>query len=140
MKQEHEERQAGRWYAADYYLRQLTHIELILDMGGRTQDLIEHFTANPNGDRYATLYASPLSRELADRRAAVWAAADAPPRPPQRLPRVITDSGTYWGPTISNRQAARKSCEARIAAAQDEWEATRTEDTWRAWCEGREGR
>lgn len=137
IRQEHEERRAGRWYAADFYLRQLTHIELVLDMGGRCMAMLDRFTENPTGKDDGTLYASPVSRELAGRRAALWAAAGAPPRPPLRLPRTMTESGLWSGATSEARHRARAACETRIATAQDEWEATRTEETWRAWCEGR---
>ncbi|WP_374944435.1 hypothetical protein [Sphingomonas sp.] len=135
--QEQDERRAGRWYAADFYLRQLTHIELVLDMGGRCMDLIDQFTENPKGKVDGTLYASPISQELADRRATLWAARNDPPRPPLRLPRLMTDSGMRTGPTSKNRYAARAAAEARIAAAQDEWEAARSEESWREWCKGR---
>lgn len=135
-KQEFQERRAGRWYAADFYLRQLTHIELALDMGGRAGDLLEQFTTNPDPDG-GILHASPLSQVLAKRRAAMWEALGGSPHPPQRLPRTMTQSHMIGGPTESNRHHARAACEARIAAAQDEWEATRTEERWAAWCGGR---
>ncbi|HEX8486793.1 hypothetical protein [Sphingomonas sp.] len=134
--QEHAERRAGRWQAADFFLRQLTHIELILDLGGRSGELITRFTSDPEGKK-SNLYASDLSHHLAAQRAEIWAAAKAQPRPPVRLPRVLPSAGMWSGNTYAAREAARQACEARIAAAQDEWEAACEEATWRAWCEGR---
>ena len=137
VKQEYQERRAGRWYAADFYLRQLTHIELALDMGGRAGDLLEQFTKNP--DRHGgTLYASPLCQVLAKRRAAMWEALGGSPHPPLRLPRTLIGSAME-GADTNERHRVRAACERRIAAAQDEWEATRSEESWAAWCAGRGG-
>ena len=136
VQQEQDERRKGRWYAADFYLRQPTHIELILDVGGRTQAMLDACTANPERPDDEP-YASPVSEILAKHRAAVWAAAGDPPRPPLRLARVLPSDSITSGSTYPARQHARTACEQRIAAAQGEWEATRTEESWAAWCGGR---
>jgi hypothetical protein len=137
VQQEYQERRAGRWYAADFYMRQLVHIELMLEMGGRTKDMLDCYTRDTSGSYPVELYASPLSELVAKERAAFWARMDGLPRPPMRFPRQVPCSAIGSGDTKPAREAARRAAADRIAAAQDEWEAARDDESWAAWCAGR---
>lgn len=137
LRQEHESRREGRWAAADLYLRQLTHLELILDIGGRSAALIDHFAWRPGEHgRAEPLYASPLSEALAEKRLAFWEAAGDPPRPPVPL-HVMTPDDSLMGcgsmEGMAARHRARREAEAKMKEAQEQWEAARTAESWAAW-------
>lgn len=135
---EHDQRQRGEWVAADFALRQLTHLELILDMGGRTQELLKHYTTRPSehGGEHE-LYAGPISEILAAKREAYWESVADPPRPPVPLPALLPCSALSGGPTWQNRDATRRAAVEKMRMAQEEWEAARTEESWAAWVAGR---
>ncbi len=80
---ERRHRLAGEIVATDFVLRQLTHIELILDGGGCGPDPLERYTTRPGapGSSPQQINASPISQELDRRRRAIWAKAGDPPRP-----------------------------------------------------------
>ncbi|URW74560.1 hypothetical protein M9980_08205 [Sphingomonas donggukensis] len=128
----------GRVVAADFTLRQLTHIELILDAGGRTLALIDRATGmGPRGEPLGDEpYASEVSDLLATIREEAWAKEAAPPRPPVRRPRIQNGFGrdAY---NDKARLAVQVAAAKRIAEAQAEWEAAGTAEGWKAWCEGR---
>lgn len=125
---------AGEIVAADYAVRQLTHIELILAVGGMTEKLIQFWTSRPAGewDR-EELFACEMSRTLDTLRREAWAAEGEPVRPP--LPHYEVDPGVHssGGPCWKERDRARKDAEQRMAQAQAEWEAAQREDTWQEW-------
>jgi hypothetical protein len=135
---ERQHRLSGRIAAADFALRQLTHIELILDMGGRSEALIAFWTSRPSPHGNVTpeqLYASPLSAELDALRRAQWEKDGDPPRPPLAFPERLPDGATWGGPTLLERGKARREAEAAMAAAQKKWEAAATEEGWARYCE-----
>jgi len=140
IRAERHYRLTGQVIAADFTVRQLTHIELILDIGGRTQQMIEQWTNEPskwgNGLQQA-IHASPASRVLDKRRRAAWKQAGEPTRPRLRLDRTLPGTHFTGSPNLHEREKARRACEARIAAAQREWEAAAREDTWEEWKAGR---
>lgn len=73
-------RLAGRFIEADFYVRQLTHIELILDIGGRTQDVLTSL-----GDfesEILVLTATPGSVMLEKARRLIWQEKGEADRPP----------------------------------------------------------
>jgi hypothetical protein len=138
LRQEHECRREGRFASADFYLRQLTHLELILDIGGRSQELIDRFTDRPDErlDRDATLFASELSMVLDEKRRACWEAAGEPPRPPLLLAPAMRSSTLYSDGDahgLAARHRARREAEERMRHAQAMWDAARTEESWAAW-------
>lgn len=118
-------------------MRQLTHLELILDMGGRTREVLELFTTRKgdHGDR-EELYASDNVRRLDERRRAYWEEAGDLPRAPVMLPDRLPDSGIRSGggwEAQQGRTAARKAAEHAIRDAWAMWQAAGTEESWRAW-------
>lgn len=76
-----------------------------------------------------------FTRELDAIKSRIWAEAGDPPRPAQNLdPDARTCSAMGGGPTIMARYKVQEAARARIAAAQAEWEAAASEETWKAWC------
>lgn len=142
VRAERRHRLAGEVVAADYTLRQLTHIELILDLGGRSQELIRVYTdgddaaASPRPQRNA----GPLSDLLDERRRAAWAQAGEPPRPTLYLGGELRRSFCVGpGDTQAERERAQREAIATIAAAQAKWEAAATEEGWARFTEMGEG-
>lgn len=136
---ERRHRLTGRVVAADFTLRQLTHLELILDCGGKGMELIDRWTKEPSqwGGGLRQINASPISKLLDDIRRDVWAEAGEPEGPALNLDRYPVQDCLWGGPTHAERDKARRAAEARIAAAQAEWEAAAQEETWKAWKAGR---
>jgi hypothetical protein len=138
LGQEHDSRREGDFVAADFYLRQLTHIELILDIGGRSRELIARFTGPPDGWAHGgpTPYAGELGVELDEKRRAYWEAAGEPPRPPLLLARYMRSSvlvGDGNGQSLLDRRRFQREAEDRMRRAQEMWDATLTEESWAAW-------
>ncbi len=134
-------RLSGRVVAADFTLRQLTHIELILDCGGLGLDLIEHLTSGEDEHAYGrkALFASPLSQRLDTFRRAVWEQCGEPDRPAVHLWETLPSSYLGSGETRNERERAQAAAEHRIAEAQLEWEAAAREDSWAEWKARRRG-
>ncbi|MES2097183.1 MAG: hypothetical protein V4459_10540 [Pseudomonadota bacterium] len=136
VRAERHYRLTGQIVAADYALRQLTHIELILACGGKAMELIDLWTRRPTDSGRGTveLEADPLSEMLEEIRRKAWEAVGDPPRPPLPLDRrECMGSGLWSGPTMREREKARQAAEAKMARAQREWEAAQREDSWAAW-------
>lgn len=134
---ERRHRLAGQIVAADFVLRQLTHIELVLDGGGCGPELLERYTTRP-GDPIGgpvQINASPISQELDRRRRAIWAKAGDPPRPRLALGEAMPTTGLCGGPTATTREKARREAEVRMAEAQAVWEACASEETWARFTE-----
>lgn len=142
VRSERRHRLAGEVIAADYTLRQLTHIELVLSMGGRSAEMLDMWSTadgkEPTACHDQSLFADPISRILDDIRAKVWAREDGGLERPA-LPhhhRKLPPSHSQWpreGDTYVERKAARFAAQARIAQAQAEWEAAWDEEKWAAW-------
>ncbi len=134
VRNERQLRCEGDIVGADYAVRQLTHIELILTAGGMTEKLIQFWTNCPAGEWGGEKYfACEVSKTLDDLRRKAWAAEGEPVRPP--LPHYEIDPGVhvYPGPNWEERNRARLDAERRMALAQTEWEAAQREDTWEEW-------
>lgn len=134
VRGERQLRLSGRIVAADYTLRQLTYIELILVAGGLGQQLIDLWSFRTGDDgRQQEVYACALSATLDDVRRKAWEEAGEPARPPLDLREIVPESDQRSGPTYAERERARIAAERRIAEAQREWEAAATEEGWAAW-------
>ena len=94
VRQEREARLAGEIVAADYYVRQLTYIEVMLDlMGTDGFAVLNDFRA---GDHHIIDIAeTPFSRILGEVRRACWAEAGEPPRPEHPPRRYLEDHGRF---------------------------------------------
>ena len=74
IREEYFFRAEGNAIAADFALRQLTHIEVVMDIGGVSMELIrEHFHTAPHGGPWST----EASRALEDARHGAWEKASA---------------------------------------------------------------
>ncbi|RHW16318.1 hypothetical protein D1610_15860 [Sphingomonas gilva] len=139
---ERRHRLAGEVIAADYTLRQLTHIELMLSMGGRTTEMLDMWSTEdgqtPSILHDNNLFADPVSKILDGIRREVWARQDGGlerPALPHHHRKLPPGHGQdpWPGDTQAERKAARRAAQARIAEAQAEWEAAWKEETWAVW-------
>lgn len=74
VREEYFHRSEGNILAADFALRQLAMIEVVLDVGGASYDMIKaHFHNAPHGGPWST----PISRALEDARHEAWEKASA---------------------------------------------------------------
>ena len=136
VRSERRFRLEGRIVEADYTLRQLTHIELVLDIGDETLAMIDRATGyDPKTDRTEPEpVVGQVSLLLADIRQRAWKAVGDPPRPALPLHRSdAMESSISNGATYRDRTKARADAEARMAEAQAIWEAAASEETWQAW-------
>lgn len=138
---ERRQRIAGNTVAADFYLRQLSVWELVLEGCGQRADLIRLHTrardaaGMPIYDRKVN--AGPLTAILDAIRREEWEKAGEPPRPPIDLRAECQPSSSLvlHGDNAKEREHARKEAQRRIAAGQAMWEATGTEESWAAFKE-----
>ncbi|MGQ0661603.1 hypothetical protein [Sphingosinicella sp.] len=142
--QEREARLAGKVVAADFYLRQLTWLEVALDLMGNGGFKI--LTEFRKGDHHLIEIAeTPFSRILDEARREKWAQLGEPPRP-QHPPRdrLVEHDGFSSEPleyteggrpeTHEEQQAAFEAEHKRQAELQLIWEAEAAEAAaaWRA--------
>jgi hypothetical protein len=129
LQAERRARLEGRITEADFYVRQLSVIELILDIGGRTQELLDAF--RKAGVPLPEAAATPGSTLLEKARRAFWlekGEADRPPPAPLgwHNDRYATGREQY-DPERDGDRATWERAQAekqRLAAeAQAEWEA-----------------
>lgn len=77
---ERKARLEGRIAAADYYVRQLTHIEIVLEAGDHAHTLLSELRLG--GRKPLDIVATPMSLILDRARRLIWAGDDEPERPP----------------------------------------------------------
>lgn len=137
--QERESRLAGRIVEADYYLRQLTHIEVMIDLASQGHGLDRLKDFRESGRHITDIAETPMSRILGQARRAQWAEIGDPPRPEHPPRRYLEHHGHFStepseycrGGSIESIQAQQRAFEerhARDAAAQVEWEAAARRD------------
>ena len=152
IRQEREARIAGNIAQADFYLRQLTHMEVILELGGGGKHLIWMVNAGRGvGDwarddeaTRARLYApggavvqTDISVRLDNERRALWETMGDPMRPPLPWNWGPTPNYIQGGPDLKAREHKLAAARTKAAqaeqlwqeAAREEWEA-RTGKTW----------
>jgi hypothetical protein len=78
--QEREARREGRIVAADYYVRQLTFIEIVLELGGYAHELLIELRRGGRG--VIDIVATPMSLLLDEARRMMWKEDGEPERPP----------------------------------------------------------
>jgi hypothetical protein len=138
LQQEREARIEGRITEADHCLRQITWLEVAVDMtSGDGFKVLRDYRC---GDYHLIDMAeTPMARLLDAARRDHWAAAGDPPRPEHPIRRLLVDQGrfstepteyTVGGIELSpEEQRARfEEQHARDAAAQVEWEAEARRD------------
>lgn len=133
VRQEREARLAGKVVAADFYVRQLTSLEVMLDfMGTDGFKALRNFRDRNPG--LIDIAETPFSRILDEARRAFWSERGEPPRPEHPPRRYLVDQGSFsteplecirGGPPEDReaQQAAFDERHRRDAQAQLEWEA-----------------
>lgn len=126
---EREARVAGRIVEADFYVRQLSWLEVVLDLGGRSHELL--LKLQLGSLHPGRIAATPMSLLLDQARRAYWAEGGEPERPPLG-DLGVHDEGVSTGPSLAHYGGSgedgaawqrRREAEAEIAAqAQALWE------------------
>ena len=141
VRQEREARLAGRIVEADFYVRQLTFIELSLDL--LSTDGFAALRNFHHGDHsIIDIAETPFSRILGEARRAAWAQRGEPPRPEHPPRRYLVDHGRFsteplefiQGSPPEDREAQQAAFDERHrrdAQAQLAWEA----EAFRAFAE-----
>ena len=138
VEQEREARLGGRIVEADFKLRQITGLEIALDLvssgfGWDGWEMIR--SCRRGGHNVMDIAETPMSRMLDEARRAVWQAAGDPPRPEHPPRRYLDDRGDYslepakfeWGGSEQERQAqiaAKERQHREDAAEQVAWESS----------------
>jgi len=129
LRQEREARLEGRIVEADFYVRQLTWIEVVADIGGNAQELLE--SLKRGGTDVLEIAATPMSALLDKVRRACWrekGEADRPPAPPMGEHGATHGTGPdhVYRPDRDgpySEWSRRQEEKARLAAeAQQAWE------------------
>jgi hypothetical protein len=138
-------RLAGRIVAADFYVRQLTWIEVALDIGGRAQDVLDLLRIGDVG--VTNIVATPMSALLDQVRRDFWREKGEPDRPaPPPLGEHDEERSlgvpSYFSPPRDGdykdwcrRQDAAQAVAAEAQAAWEE-RAKAEAGAWRARAEG----
>lgn len=130
---ERECRRAGNIVAADFYLRQATHMEVLLELGGGGKHLL--WWANggegpgPGADHSKAIYATEITEMLDSARRKAWERDGEPMRPPSPGYRHLPH-GTeiHGGPDLKDREERVKAARAKAAEAQRLWEEAALEE------------
>ncbi len=114
-------RLAGRIVEADFYVRQLTWLEVALDCGGRAHELLGLLESG--GYNARRIAATPMSLLLDEARRALWAKEGGPERPPPAALGLTDGEVAFGAPpecqTVPGRGAEHQAVAAR---AQRLWE------------------
>lgn len=135
VEQERVARLSGRIVSADFTMRQLTHIELMLETGGAGFDLIDQtgsaaWKGFPDDNRYQ----SDLTRRIDETRRAAWAELGEPERPATPdYAKGLPPRHLWGGPTVMERGKAQREAQEMAAQAQALWEAAANEESWERW-------
>jgi hypothetical protein len=137
----------GRIVEADFYVRQLFFAEVVLDLGGQAQRVLE--ALRPGGMRVSQIVATPMSVYLDGVRRSYWSLQDEPERPP--LPELGEHDDKFAtgpcraymsardGPDMKAWERRRAAQDELAAEAQAAWEekARRDAAEWRRREEGK---
>jgi hypothetical protein len=138
LEQEREARIQGCIVEADYCLRQLTWLEVVLDMtSGDGFKVLRDYRCDDH--ELIDIAETPMSQLLDAARREIWVAAGDPPRPEPTDRRLLVDHGRFscepaestWGGRELSHEEQRRAFEeqhARVAAAQVKWEAEARRD------------
>jgi hypothetical protein len=136
---EREARLEGRIVAADFYARQLTHIEVGLDLLSGGEGFRAFMDFRHDGMSLVRIAETPFSRLLDDARRDFWARAAEPERPRAAAHDLLVDhglvsvgrsEGIYGGEKadMKAQEKAYRERHAADAAAQLAWEAAARRD------------
>lgn len=149
LDQERTARLEGRIVEADFRVRQLTFIEIVLDLGGQAQRVLQALA--PSGRFVTDVVATPMSVYLDGIRRRYWSLRGEPDRPElgelgHHDDRIATGPCHAYmpardGPSMKAWEQRREAQNALAAAAQAAWEekARREAEAWRKRVEGEDG-
>jgi hypothetical protein len=122
-------RLSGRIVEADFYVRQLSWFEVLIDLGGRAHELLLRMG---RGDLHpGSIVATPVSLLLARARRAVWEKMGEPERPPDpELGRRDDEIAT--GPPLESHRTDPHLTDSEWRRRQEERQALAAE-AQRAW-------
>ena len=127
IRQERQNRLAGNIPAADFYLRQLTHMEVLLELGRGAKFLLlladGGADERPGSSSEGHVYATETTEKLDALRREAWAKAGEPDRPIFPHRSEAWPNGIPGGPDLREREALLKDARARAAQAQRDLEA-----------------
>jgi hypothetical protein len=137
--EERKARLAGHIAAADYYLRQMTWFEAVIDLASGDGWLALERFREEHDCHFIDVAETPMSRILGEARRLKWAQLDEPPRPDHPPRDRLVDHGrfsteplefTRGGEALSHEDQRRAFEErhARDAEAQLQWEAEARRD------------
>jgi hypothetical protein len=115
--QERKCRLAGDIIGADFYLRQLTHMEVMLEFGGALKYILWDCEGGTS-DGSKSVYGTEVTEELDRMRREAWAEAGDPDRPRMINNRTELPNYIVGGPDIYERQALLEDATSRAAEAQ----------------------
>jgi hypothetical protein len=113
----------GDIVAADFYLRQLTHMEVLLELGGGGKHLLFWAEGGTGaGDHPCNggepVYGTEVTELLDAHRREAWAKAGEPDRPKLTTGRAGHPHGITGGPDLEARKRLLKDAKSRAATAQ----------------------
>ncbi|HYG28713.1 MAG TPA: hypothetical protein VD887_00705 [Allosphingosinicella sp.] len=133
LEMEREARLAGKICEADFYVRQITVLELAMQLmiGGHGRDAIiaiQKLRLGPH--KLISIAETAMTRLLDDARRALWAIHGEPERPPPLRPEQMIDKGdvkllkleAFYGPDVEAQMRAKDEEYAAAAKEQVEWE------------------
>ena len=141
LHQERAARLAGRIVEADFYVRQLTWLEVAIDLGGNAIELLEELKRG--GTPVGNIVATPMSVLLDSVRRAYWAEKNEPDRPPLgdlghhdgEISTGQPSESQYWPErdgTFQQWQSGPSEAQRLAAEAQRAWEEKARADA-EAW-------
>lgn len=121
LDSERRARLAGRIVEADFYVRQLTWLEVALDCGERAHELLG--LLRRGGRNARRIAATPMSLLLDEARRALWQEEGGPERPPPPALGLI-DGEVALGPPLDCQVVPGRGPEHQAAAAEAQrlWE------------------
>lgn len=136
IKAERHYRLTGNIVAADFALRQMTHLELVMELGEVDIDGMVLINRARESDGDGQRFSSAWSEHLDEERRQAWAEMAEPERPPLAFPTNFLSIDEPMGAHAKDRSAARAEAKRLLAAGQALWEATGTEEGWLRWKSG----
>jgi len=123
----------GRIVEADFYVRQLTWLEVALDLAGRGDEMIEMLKGLARGERNVRhIVATPVSLLLDQLRRAYWAKREEPERP--TLPPLgEQDAGAALGEPPESRYWPERDGQGLGPSSRHAAYVERNADAQRAW-------
>ncbi|RZF65778.1 hypothetical protein EWE75_03725 [Sphingomonas populi] len=125
-------RREGDFAGADFAMRQIFYMEMMLDCAGAPEAVLALWSEGTMHD--LPTHTTPVCKLLDRARRAAWA-DDGLIRPPVKLPaQAFGSPAMHGGLHMKERYAAQDAACRRMAEAQALWEAAATEEGWAAWC------